>query len=183
MAKNLEKLSSEMENYLKQLKDGLESILGDEITGTYVHGSLALGGFNPERSDVDLMVVVRNPLPENIQKELAHYLLGISNHPHPIEISILAEKQLIPWKFPTPYEFHFSEYWRVRYEQELAEPKGLYFHSEKKTDPDLAAHITILHHCGICLSGKAIELAFPEVPKEDYLASLIGDYEECLQDI
>lgn len=180
MNRNHERLSPEMKCYLKRVKTGLESILGDEITGIYVHGSLALGGFNPKRSDIDLIVVVRNLLSACTKKELAQYFLEISKQPYPVEISVLSAQQLTPWQFPTPYDFHFSEYWRDRHEQELAERTELYFNSEVRTDPDLAAHITIIRHCGICLSGKEIELVFPEVPKKDYLASLLSDFEECL---
>jgi len=177
------RLSSEMKCYLKRVKTGLESILKDEIIGIYVHGSLALGGFNPTRSDIDLIVVVPKSLSACSKKELARYFLDISKQPYPMEISVLSAQQLKPWQFPTPYEFHFSEYWRDRYGQELAEHTELYLNSEARTDPDLAAHVTIMRHCGICLSGKRIELVFPEVPKEDYLASLLGDFEECLQRI
>lgn len=183
MNKNHKRLSEEMSRYFNEFQNGLEKILGDEVTGIYVHGSLALGGFNPTTSDVDLIVVVRNHLSVSMRKELAYYFLKISNQPYPLEISILAALQFTPWQFPTPYDFHYSEYWRRRYERELNEGTSIYFSSEEKMDSDLAAHFTILHYCGICLAGKPIPDVFPAVPKKDYIASLLGDYEECLEKI
>ncbi|MDD6156298.1 MAG: nucleotidyltransferase domain-containing protein [Lachnospiraceae bacterium] len=37
-------------------------ILGDNLTGVYLHGSAAMGCFNPEESDIDLLVVVKDAL-------------------------------------------------------------------------------------------------------------------------
>src|SRR5262245_35660759 len=38
--------------------------------GTYLHGSVALGGFDPARSDVDVLIVVSSALPAAAQAEL-----------------------------------------------------------------------------------------------------------------
>ena len=35
-----------------------EDILGEALTGVYLHGSLAMGCFNPEKSDIDLILVI-----------------------------------------------------------------------------------------------------------------------------
>ena len=37
-------------------------ILGDNLTGIYLHGSAAMGCFNPKESDIDLLVVVKDAL-------------------------------------------------------------------------------------------------------------------------
>ena len=34
-------------------------ILGENLAGVYLHGSLAMGCFNPRKSDLDLLTVVR----------------------------------------------------------------------------------------------------------------------------
>jgi predicted nucleotidyltransferase len=47
-----------------KLISDLESILGENLIGVYLHGSLAMGGFVPGRSDVDVMIVVKNALSE-----------------------------------------------------------------------------------------------------------------------
>ncbi len=45
----------------------------------------------------------------------------------------------------------------------------------RRYDEDLAGHITVTNRRGICLCGAAIEDVFPEVPRKDFLASIIGD--------
>ncbi|WP_040214602.1 nucleotidyltransferase domain-containing protein [Clostridium polynesiense] len=43
-------------------------VLGDNLIGIYVHGSLAFGCFNPNKSDMDFIVVINN-LPTIDEKE------------------------------------------------------------------------------------------------------------------
>lgn len=43
---------------LVALLAGVRQTLGHHLVGLYVHGSLALGAFEPERSDIDFLVVV-----------------------------------------------------------------------------------------------------------------------------
>ncbi len=39
-----------------------ENILKDNLTGIYLHGSIAMGCFNGQKSDIDLIVVVQREL-------------------------------------------------------------------------------------------------------------------------
>lgn len=50
---------------LTEWAEGLKGLLGKKIVGLYLSGSLAYGDFVPERSDIDLQVVVRSPLTED----------------------------------------------------------------------------------------------------------------------
>lgn len=47
---------------LVELLAGMQTILGDELTGLYLDGSLALGDFDPATSDVDFIAAVARPL-------------------------------------------------------------------------------------------------------------------------
>ncbi len=47
---------------LAALGDGGRGVLGDRMLGLYLYGSLATGGFTPDTSDVDFVVVLRSPL-------------------------------------------------------------------------------------------------------------------------
>ncbi|MCU9614816.1 DUF4111 domain-containing protein [Caldibacillus lycopersici] len=54
---------------------------------------------------------------------------------------------------------------------------------EIHSDPDLAAHITITKKRGICLYGESIDNIFPLVPVHDYVASIMGDFRDCIENI
>lgn len=45
---------------VQALVAGVASIAAGNLLGMYLHGSLAMGGFNPARSDFDILVVTRD---------------------------------------------------------------------------------------------------------------------------
>lgn len=47
---------------LDRLRDGLTTLLGPNLVGLYVHGSLASGGFKEGRSDIDFLALIDTPL-------------------------------------------------------------------------------------------------------------------------
>jgi len=153
------------------------------IIGCYLHGSLAMGGFNPDKSDIDLLLITEQPISSKAKKRLANLFLKKSKHPYSVEISILNTSQVANWQYPTPYDFHWSEFWREAIEQELLEDTALFINEKEKKDADLAAHFMILEKRGICLAGSPIPQVFPPVPEADYLSSILVDYEECLENI
>src|SRR5258708_33989868 len=46
---------------LDALVSGIEAALGDSLVGVYLRGSLALGDFNSETSDIDFLTVTARP--------------------------------------------------------------------------------------------------------------------------
>lgn len=150
-------------------------ILDPNLTGIYLHGSLAMRCFNPERSDIDLLVVTSEPMRLDTKLMIGELLLRCSNAPRPIEISFLSREDLAPWQHPTPFDLHYGEDWRDLYTAELASGAWRHWNDTRRKDPDLAAHITITHHRGICLHGAPIAAVFPKVPSEDYAASILAD--------
>lgn len=47
---------------IEALLAGVHDALGDNLLGFYLRGSLALGDFNPETSDIDILVVTERPV-------------------------------------------------------------------------------------------------------------------------
>ncbi|MDO8753096.1 MAG: DUF4111 domain-containing protein [Anaerolineales bacterium] len=48
----------EVNAIVQELLKGAKSILGDQLLGMYLHGSLASGDFSPETSDIDYVIVL-----------------------------------------------------------------------------------------------------------------------------
>src|SRR5688572_5890918 len=168
---------------LKQFISEVEAELAGNLVGIYLHGSLAMGSFNPERSDLDLLVVTRQPMSLETKRRLTETLLDCSGQPHPIEISFLRRDDMVPWQYPTPYDFHYSEMWCENFQRDLAGEAWKGWNDSQRFDPDLAAHITITNHRGLCLAGATIEEVFPPVPRQDYLDSIMGDVRDGLENI
>ena len=69
----------EIGNLLSWIVRESREILKDNLIGVYLHGSLAMGCFNPKLSDVDFIVVVERKLSVDEKKErieeLREYML------------------------------------------------------------------------------------------------------------
>ncbi|WP_223701175.1 aminoglycoside adenylyltransferase domain-containing protein [Sutcliffiella deserti] len=183
MVYNFKTSSPDIKDFIIHLQNRIAEIINGNLTGIYIHGSLALGGFNPKSSDIDLLVVTKKALTVETKRNLAELFLKYSNAPFPIEISFLNMEQLKVWKHPCPFDFHYSEFWRERYGNDLVGGTCDYLNSDVHTDMDLAAHITITNERGICVYGKSIKEVFPFVPQSDYLSSIMGDFKDCLGNI
>lgn len=168
---------------IDRLSSTLSSVLSEYLIGLYLHGSLAMGCFNPHHSDLDLLVITTTGMSLTTKRQIIEYILVCSQQPHPIEISFLARDQLLPWHFPTPFDLHYSEMWRDTYTRDLLSGTWQAWNTNQHRDPDLAAHITLLNARGICLTGEPIAAIFPVVPADDYRASLAGDIEDSLESI
>ena len=133
----------------------ITQILGDNLTGVYLHGSLAMGCFNPARSDIDLLVITQKTMTPEARRATAYGVLAASGHPNPIEVSFVRLSCLHPWQYPTPFDFHFSEEWREKTTLELSNGDWQSWDStELLKDADLAAHVTITRARGIVLVGR-----------------------------
>ena len=44
---------------LDKIVETSKDIIGEELTGIYLHGSLAMGCFHPDKSDIDLILVIK----------------------------------------------------------------------------------------------------------------------------
>ena len=158
------------------LLEVFQNTLGEHLTGVYLHGSLAMGCFNPAGSDLDLLVITEQPMSLEQKRALIEALLRLSRSPAPIEISFLSAADLTPWRYPTPFDLHYGEDWRERCEQALAGNGWRQWNDSHQTDVDLAAHITITRARGICLLGQPIAQVLPSVPRQDYIASIWDDF-------
>ncbi len=159
---------------LDQITAFLCENIGEKLIGVYLHGSLALGCFNPAQSDLDLLVLTLEPLGDEAARAVLTRLLALSGQPRPVEISSLCYAQIVPWRHPTPYDLHFSETHRAYLTALLAQPGAPL--PVPGVDADLAAHFTVLQARGRCLYGAPIASLPLAVPWADYLDSLRQDF-------
>lgn len=154
-----------------------KDILGKALTGVYLHGSLAMGCFNPEKSDIDLIVVINREITDQQKWRLMEAIveLDVQAPKKGLELSVVKEEVCRHFVYPTPFELHFSPA-HLKWWQDAPED---YIRCMKGTDPDLAAHFTIIRKWGIVLVGAAVTEVFGEVPREAYLDSIRQDVENA----
>ena len=81
---------------------GLLGILGDDLIGVYLYGSLARGCYHPASSDMDIIVVTGRDCAESEYPAIleAHKDVGV-----PLDAVFVTEEQLNADVFPTPIGF------------------------------------------------------------------------------
>ena len=146
-----------------------------------MHGSAVMGCFNPDKSDIDMIIVVRESLPDPVKKEYMDMVVDLNTFAPKkgIEMSIVKEAVCRPFVYPTPFELHFSVAHLNRYQ---SDPDG-YIQKMKGTDRDLAAHFTIITNRGRCLWGEPVNKVFGKVPPADYFDSILYDIAGAEDDI
>ena len=177
----LELHNSKLYKVTTQFAEQSQRILGDSLTGVYLHGSAVMGCYNPDKSDIDLIVVVNDCLSDEVKREFMDMVIAL-NEEGPakgIEMSIVTKAVCNPFVYPTPFELHFS----VMHVDWYKDNPEDYVRKMNGTDADLAAHFTIIKKRGKCLCGAPIDEIFAEVPKADYLDSIWKDIEDAEEEI
>lgn len=172
---------SAFNDLLKSFVTQSQNILGDNLIGIYLHGSAVMGCYNEKKSDIDLLVVVEETIPNNIKHRFMDMVVELNTYAPPkgIELSIVKREVCNPFVYPTPFELHFSI---AHLEWYITNPLD-YIDKMKGTDKDLAAHFTIIYHRGRCLYGNDIKDVFGAVSKEDYFDSIWSDIEDAEREI
>jgi predicted nucleotidyltransferase len=78
-AEKIRKLTpyQDINSLLADWTEKAKNILGENVVGLYLSGSLSYGDFVPERSDIDLQAVVRRPLNESELKSIEQLHRGL----------------------------------------------------------------------------------------------------------
>jgi len=167
--------SKVIQSEVTTLQTELQRLLDQNLLGMYLHGSLALGGFQPGRSDIDVIVVTAQRIDLETKRRCIELLLRISMMPCPLDIRFLVQHDLFPFRHPLLCDLHYSETHRESYQQELRSGTWKHWNDSAQRDPDLTVHLTVLHRYGICLYGKPIAEVFPLVPERDFRDAIIKD--------
>lgn len=166
---------------LARFTDLNRAILGENLVGVYLHGSFVMDCFNPKESDLDLLIVVEDEIPDDVKKKYMDMVV-LLNEEAPakgIELSIVKKRVCNPFVYPTPYDLHFSNDLLDWYKNSPVD----YVQKMKGTDKDLAAHFTIVNHRGKVLYGQEIKEVFGEISKQEYCDSIWFDIEGAQEDI
>lgn len=80
----------------------LGGLLGDQLVGLYVHGSVARGCFSPATSDIDVIAVLAGPCTDEIARDVAgiHTVSDL-----PLDAVFVTQHHLRHDEVPTPVEF------------------------------------------------------------------------------
>lgn len=108
---------SEINAQIARVTAVLDDALGDDLLAAYLFSSAVEGGLRP-LSDVDLLVVMRRPVPDSTRARLMRELLTVSAAPgadpvlRAVEVTGLVVDTLRAWRYPPRRELQFGEWER-----------------------------------------------------------------------
>lgn len=158
-----------------------KEILKDNLIGVYLHGSAAMGCFNEKTSDIDMLIVIDKDMSDAEKRQYMDMVVGLNTlaPEKGIELSIVKKSVCKPFVYPTPFELHFSiahlEWYKNNPQDYILKMNGI--------DKDLAAHIMIIYHRGLCLYGEDIRSVFEDVGRDAYFDSIWNDVKQAEEDI
>lgn len=162
-------IDPEVQAYLNRIVATLEEALGAGLVGVYLHGSLAMGGFTPGRSDVDVLAVCAEPLSTKQGVELGEALDAIPRPPSGgnLEFSLVTEAEARRPSSKPSFEVHVSTH---------EEPSVVDGHG-RPGDEDLTVHFAVARARGRALFGPEPGDLFPEPERGSLIHAFLGDIE------
>lgn len=172
----------DVKKLIKNVNFWMKEILKENYVGCYFHGSLRLGSFNPNKSDLDFIVVVNNKLDYITKEKICEIMLqNESLFPKKgFEFSVVLKEHCKNIIYPTPYELHMSKDWIQRY----YENKSNVINDKFKVDPDLISHFNVINVKNDEFDfGCPSNEIFCKVPKKYVIASNYLDIKDCVENI
>lgn len=138
-------------SYLESVCAALQRLAGDRMRAVYLHGSAALGGWMPGRSDVDVLFVVADDTGPHVVGALARALLDTADMcpGRGLESSVVTVHQIALPRPPWPFLAHVAT--------GPGEPQGglIKLGSELPGDTDLLMHYAVCRAAGWRVRGPA----------------------------
>ncbi|WP_307672401.1 aminoglycoside adenylyltransferase family protein [Streptomyces sp. V4I2] len=164
---------------LRKIVDLVGQVLGPEAIGTYLHGSCVLGGLKPA-SDVDILVVSRRRMNGRERQSLLDGLLKISGSgapdtARPVELTVVVQSEVRPWRFPPNGDFLYGEWLRDEFESGGPPQAG--------PMPDLALLISMVLAGDHAVSGPPPARVLDRVPHADLVRASVSGIPGLLDDL
>jgi hypothetical protein len=156
--------------WARRLTDALDQASGGGLRGAYLHGSAVLGGWMPERSDVDALLVTDQDLAPDRLAAVAEALAdGAADCPGTgLECSVVTADQARQPGAPWPFVLHV---------QAGAGSARVVRGDESGGDRDLLMHYVVCRSAGWSLSGPPPPELIGSIPRPailSYLADELG---------
>ena len=160
-------IPAEVDNVLHVIRE----LLADSLVAAYLHGSAVAGGLQPS-SDVDVLVVIDEPLDLAKRAHLVAALMEISGHPardsflRPVELMVFVRNQLAADVYPARCEFIYGEWLRHEFEHGAI--------PQSAEDPELTLVLAQARQEAKPLFGPSASELLPLVSQAD-IRRAIGD--------
>jgi predicted nucleotidyltransferase len=159
----------------------VREVLGEDVLGAYQHGSAVLGGVQPT-SDIDILVITARPATLVEKRLLVQGLMPISA-PFPpsgpercVELTVVAQAQVRPWRYPPSYDLQYGEWLRKGFEH------GNSLALEGAVNSDLTTLLTMVLLADQPLFGPPPGELLDPVPVEDCIRAMVSELDGLMDD-
>jgi Domain of unknown function (DUF4111) len=144
------------------------------VLGAYLYGSALAGGLRP-RSDLDVLVLARRRAATEEKRRLVEGLLAVSSQGgRPVEVTVVAEPDVKPWRYPPRFDLQFGEWHRSALERGEVEPL------EATMNPDVALLLTMVLQASRPLLGPPASEVIDPVPPGDLTRAMLHGVDEVM---
>lgn len=165
-------MDAALQTFAKRLDAVVATSTGADHVGSYVHGSVVLGGFVAHRSDVDALFVVRDGHSFDAARVAAD--LVEAAHPCPgrgIEVSVVTSSAAVHPAPPWPFVLHVST--------EPIDARTV-LGATHSGDPDLLMHYAMARAGGVPISGPPTAEVFGPVEHDAIVRYLRDELADAL---
>lgn len=161
-----------IQELLSEVSLQLQKPLTSNLVGIYLYGSLAMGGYNPQKSDIDILVVIKNNLTRDGRNKIVNNVLKLSDKVSGggLELTVVTLAAMKDFRYPTPVELHLPAGLKENFLTSEVDLTG------EVLDEGIAINIAITKQRGFCLFGVPIEEIFPNISREYILRAAIHDF-------
>ena len=144
-------------------------ILGEAVLGIYQYGSAISSGLQP-MSDLDILVVIDQPMTTAQRRDLVGELLQCSAHQgsrisgRPVEVTIVRQAAVSPWPASPEREFQYGEWLRSEFESGIVPAPVI--------DQDLAPLLFTALTASRALDGPPIDQLIEPIPHDELAAAM-----------
>ncbi len=155
--------------YARLVTGAVVAAAGDQLLAVYVHGSAVLGGWTPDRSDVDLLLVAGDEISSAALERVGLALAGTAGAcpgRKGLESSVVRAGEAAAPRSPWPFLLHVAtDGGAVRIAQGADSPG----------DPDLIMHYVVCRAAGWAAHGPEAGTQVGPVPREVILGYLADE--------
>lgn len=157
----------------------VRDVLGSDVIGVYLYGSAVSGGLRPQ-SDLDLLAVSRRRLSPKRRRQLLDRLLSTSGAgarppARPVELTVVVQSDVRPWRYPPRVEFQYGEWLRREFAAGVLPMASV--------STDLVTLLAMVLSEGRSLFGPPPGHVLDPVPLDDLLRAVAAGVPNLLADL
>jgi hypothetical protein len=149
-----------------QVSGVLAGILGDDLVGVYFVGSVAIGGYVPGESDVDIAAVARSALSEEQKLRVASAIVEVSEVCPARGVEFTLYRREIAASLPEGADFEVNANGGPRM------PTAVHLDAAAERAFWYVLDRAIAHRSGVVVSGPPPRTVFVDVPRRTLLAAM-----------